>query len=123
MPRADCESAECVSALGTCWEEADPDRAVQNRIGWRKRDGGRDEFLIHPETWRTEVCTPATLDPMATARTLAERGFLRRDGNNLAVKERLPGFANPVRVYAISAALLESPEADADAPERAEVAA
>ena len=33
------------------------------------------------------------------------------------VKERLPGFANPVRVYAVSAALLESAEEDAGAPE------
>ena len=98
---------------GAGWQEADPDRPVQNRIGWRKRDGGRDEFLIPPETWRAEVCAPATLDPIATARTLAEGGFLRRDGKNLMVKERLPGFANPVRVYAVSAALLESAEADA----------
>jgi putative DNA primase/helicase len=49
------------------WEETDPGRPVQNRIGWRKRDGGRDEFLIPPETWRAEVCAPAGLDPTATA--------------------------------------------------------
>ena len=89
------------------WEEADPGRVVANRIGWRKRGGERDEFLIPPETWRAEVCAPAGLDPTATARTLAEAGFLRRgDGKNLMPKERLPGFANPVRVYAVSAALL-----------------
>ena len=90
------------------WREADPDRPVQNRIGWRKRDGGRDEFLIPPQTWRAEICAPAALDPTATARTLAEGGFLRRDGKNLTVKERLPGIANPVRVHAVSAALLEA---------------
>ena len=94
------------------WREANPDRPVANRIGWHKRDDDRDEFLIPPETWRTEICAPATLDPIATARTLAARGFLRRDGKNLAVKERLPGLANSVRVYAVSAALLESPDAD-----------
>ena len=90
------------------WEEADPGRVVQNRIGWRKQESKRDEFLIPPETWRAEVCAPAGLDPTATARTLAEAGFLRRgEGKNLMPKERLPGFANPVRVYAVSAALLE----------------
>lgn len=91
-------------------------RSVQNRIGWLKRDETRDEFLIPPETWRSDICAPATIDPITTARTLAEAGFLRRDGKNLTVKERLPGFANPVRVYAVSAALLESAEADGDAP-------
>jgi putative DNA primase/helicase len=95
------------------WQETSPERPVQNRIGWRKRDHGRDEFLIPPETWRSDVCAPAALDPVATARTLAEGGFLRRDGKNLTVKERLPGFANPVRVYAVSAALVEAGEDDA----------
>jgi putative DNA primase/helicase len=90
------------------WQEDYPDRPVQNRIGWRKRDGGRDEFLIPPETWRSEICAPAMLDPIATARTLARAGFSRRDGKNLTVNERLPGFKKPVRVYAISAALLEA---------------
>jgi uncharacterized protein (DUF927 family) len=91
------------------WEETDPGRAVQNRIGWRKRDGGRDEFLIPPETWRTEVCAPAALDPTATARTLHEAGFLRvTSDRDRTVKERLPGFPNPVRVYAVTAALLDA---------------
>jgi putative DNA primase/helicase len=91
------------------WQEADPDRPTLNRIGWRKRAQGRDEFLIPPETWRAEVCGPAGLDGSATARTLAERKVLRRgEGKNLAVKERLPGVTRPVRVYAVSAALLET---------------
>ena len=99
------------------WEEADPGRMVPNRIGWRKRGDSRDEFLIPPETWRAEVCAPAGLDPTATARTLAEAGFLRRgDGKNLMPKERLPGFENPVRVYAVSAALLEVANDDGKAP-------
>jgi hypothetical protein len=95
------------------WEETDPGRAVQNRIGWRKRDAGRDEFLIPPETWRTEVCTPAGLDPTATARTLHEAGFLRvTSDRDRTVKERLPGFPNPVRVYAVPAALLDAVDED-----------
>jgi putative DNA primase/helicase len=101
------------------WEEADPGRAVPNRIGWRRRTDDRDEFLIPPETWRTEMCAPAGLDATATARTLEKRGFLRRgEGKNLMPKERLPGFANPVRVYAVSAALMEAVDEDADAAEQ-----
>ena len=96
---------------GGPWEESDPGRPVQNRIGWRKREGGRDEFLIPSETWQAEVCAPAGLDPPATARTLHEAGFLRvTSDRDRTVKERLPGFPNPVRVYAVSAALLEAHE-------------
>jgi putative DNA primase/helicase len=96
------------------WEEAHPDRPVVNRAGWRKlrARGGRDEYLIAPEVWRAEVCAPAGLDPAAMARTLAEAGFLRRgEAARLTVKDRVPGLANPGRFYAVSAALLEAPEA------------
>lgn len=105
----------CLGSDGT-WQEADPLRPVLNRIGWRKRHDGRDEFLVPPELWRAEVCGPAGLDPAATARALAAGGFLRRgEGNNLMPKERLPGIGAK-RVYAISAALVENVE---DAGERA----
>lgn len=93
------------------WSEADPNRPVVNRIGWRKRDAGRDEFLIPPEMWRAELCVPAALDPIATARTLVEGGFLRRDRKNLTVNERIPGIGR-MRVYAVKAALLKSADAD-----------
>ncbi len=90
------------------WYEGHPDRPVLNRIGWRKRDSGRDEYLIPPETWRAEICGPAGLDPIACARTLAASGFLRRgEGKNLMARERLPGMG-ALRVYAISASLLEA---------------
>lgn len=97
-----------VQSAGGSWEELAPDRPVLNRIGWRKRDGGRDEYLIPPETWRAEICAPAGLDPIACARTLAASGFLRRgEGKNLMARERLPGMG-ALRVYAISASLLEA---------------
>jgi hypothetical protein len=119
-----CEPHWCSTALAASlcslskdgrWHEAHPDRPVHNRIGWRKRDGTRDEFLIPPETWRAEVCAPVGLDPTATARTLDARGFLRRgEGKNLSVKERLPGCPSPMRVYAVKADLLEAPADDAE---------
>ena len=95
------------------WQETSPDRPVINRIGWRKRHDDRDEYLIPAETWRLEVCAPASLDPTATARTLAANGFLRRgEARNLMVKERLPGVG-ALRVYAIEADLLETAGDDA----------
>jgi uncharacterized protein (DUF927 family) len=95
--------------------EVRPDRPVSNRIGWRKKTGTRDEFLIPSETWKSLVCVPAALDPVATARTLAAKGYLRRgEEKNLAVKERLPDCSDPVRVYAVSVAILEASD-DTDA--------
>jgi uncharacterized protein (DUF927 family) len=89
--------------------EVRPDRPVSNRIGWRKKTGTRDEFLIPSETWKSLVCVPAALDPVATARTLAAKGYLRRgEEKNLAVKERLPDCTDSVRVYAVSVAILEA---------------
>lgn len=99
------------------WIEANPDRPVPNRAGWRKprKSGGADEFLIPPEVWRAEVCAPAGLDPQATARTLIEAGALRRPSgatDRLTVRERVPGVEGPASVYAISASLLEAPAED-----------
>jgi uncharacterized protein (DUF927 family) len=97
------------------WRELRPERPVSNRIGWRKKTGTRDEFLIPSETWRSLVCAPAALDPVATARTLAAKGYLRRgEDNNLAVKERLPDCVDSVRVYAVSVGILEASD-DTDA--------
>lgn len=90
------------------WQETHPDRPVINRIGWRKRHKDRDEYLIPAETWKAEVCSPAGLDPTATARTLAANGYLRRgEGKNMMPKERLPGVGG-LRVYAIKADLLNT---------------
>ena len=90
------------------WQEVHPDRHVVNRIGWRKRHDGRDEYLIPAETWRADVCAPAGLDPIATARTLAANDYLRRgEGKNLMANERVPGVGT-LRVYAINAAMLET---------------
>ena len=101
------------------WVESAPDRPVVNRAGWRKRRGERerDEYLIAPEVWRTELCAPASLDPTETARTLAKAGVLRRgEQGRLQAEERVPGQARAVRVYAVSAAVLEMPLRSAAQP-------
>ena len=90
------------------WEEAEPTRLTQNRIGWRRHAADADEYLFPLETWRSEVCAPVGLDPTATARTLKDAGFLRvpPKGKDRSVKERIPGHANPMRLYAVSGAIL-----------------
>jgi uncharacterized protein (DUF927 family) len=57
----------------------DPDaKPVNHRLGWRKGAGVDREWWVLPECWKAEVC--AGLDPQFVARTLAERGMLRRQG-------------------------------------------
>ena len=57
-------------------------RPVNNRLGWRKGEGGEREWWIPPQVWKAEIC--AGLDPSFVAKVLAERGFLRTQGG--------PGF-------------------------------
>ena len=92
------------------WYELAPERPVVNRLGWIKREGERVEWLIAAEAWRGEVCGPAGLDPTATARCLAERGFLRRDGRHLTVNGSIPGHGK-MRCYHIVPTLFDDQEA------------
>lgn len=80
---------------------------VANRAGWRRGDGGTRSWWILPEVWRREVCDG--LDPTATARTLAARGFLKPDRQGkFARAERTP--EGSTRVYVITAAIFASDE-------------
>ena len=53
------------------------DRAVSNRAGWG--DGSERQWLIPPETWKSEVTVG--LNPTLVARVLADREMLKRAGN------------------------------------------
>ena len=90
----------------------DGNRPTINRAGFRKpNDEGGVEYYVLPQVWRTEVC--AGLDAGAVARTLADRGMLRkRSDKKPQYAVRLPGFTNPVSCYVLTAALFEG-EADA----------
>jgi uncharacterized protein (DUF927 family) len=88
-------------------EELHDDRTI-NRCGWRRHDGEQWTYFVLPLAWRTEVCRG--IDSQLAARALADRGWLKREGKNLTVKETIPGHGRP-RVYAVSGALLEG---DAD---------
>jgi uncharacterized protein (DUF927 family) len=85
--------------------EAEPDRPIANRAGWRRRAAdGTWLYLILPGVWRSEVC--AGLDPQQAARALMARGFLEPgDGGRATQKPRIPGIG-PTRVYVVSARIL-----------------
>jgi uncharacterized protein (DUF927 family) len=85
--------------------EAEPDRPILNRAGWRRRAAdGTWLYLILPGVWRSEVC--AGLDPQQAARALMARGFLEPgDGGRATQKPRIPGIG-PTRVYVVSARIM-----------------
>jgi putative DNA primase/helicase len=79
-----------------------------NRAGWVKTDiDDARRYLILPEIWHDEV-VPG-LDPETAARALHRAGFLMpgTEGGRLTRKERVPGLANPARVYAVRESILE----------------
>jgi putative DNA primase/helicase len=74
-------------------------RPVYNRAGWRKGSGSDREWMIPPEVWKAEICNG--LDSTMVARTLAERGKLRRALDKFARVERIAGQSK--RVYVVTA--------------------
>ena len=80
-----------------------------NRAGWRKGEGDEREWLILPETWKSEIC--AGLDAVFVARTLAERGMLLRVGDGFQPVRRIRGSNK--RVYVITARILAGGNDDA----------
>jgi len=86
-------------------------RPVPNRAGWRRGHGDGRVWLVLPEMWKSEVCTG--LDPVATAKILAERGMMKRDPNGrLQRSERTPGGAT-LRVYVMTSMVFDG---GSDAP-------
>jgi putative DNA primase/helicase len=80
---------------------------VNNRVGF-KRTNSQDqtEYLILPESFRKEICSG--YDAQMVAKTLAERGYLRRgDGKNLLCRESLPEIGR-TRVYVLLSSLLNA---------------
>lgn len=92
------------------------DQRITNRVGFRRRaEGGGIEYLVLPESWKSEVC--AGLDASAVAKVLNARGLLVAGGDGKPqVKTRLPNFISPVRCYVIPAGIL----GDAEPPTYAE---
>jgi hypothetical protein len=88
------------------WAEANPERPVVRRAGWRKADStGRDHYLVPPDVWK-EIYAEAGIDPMEAAKTLHRSKLLVTDGSPaLTVKVRIPGMGRP-RVYRVHPDLL-----------------
>jgi uncharacterized protein (DUF927 family) len=81
----------------------DHDRApVHNRAGWRSGSGDDREWLIPPETWKTEICTG--MDPSFVARMLCHRGMLRRSSEGFSSVRKIAGSNR--RVYVLTADIL-----------------
>jgi uncharacterized protein (DUF927 family) len=84
-----------------------------NRAGWRRRvDVGDDgwEFLILPETWKTEVCKG--LNARRTADLLAARGLLLgATGRHRSATVTIPTEGKR-RVYRVSGAILRGDDAE-----------
>jgi putative DNA primase/helicase len=78
------------------------DRAVNNRAGWRKGEGLEREWLIPPETWKSEVAVGH--HPTLVARVLADRKMLKRAPDGFQCVEKIQGRAQ--RVYVVTAIIL-----------------
>ena len=77
-------------------------RPSPNRAGWRKGEGEDREWLIPPETWRSEIC--AGHDAVFAARTLHERGMLERVSGSFQSVRKIDG--QNMRVYVVNARIL-----------------
>ena len=73
-----------------------------NRAGWRKGEGEDREWLIPPETWKSEIC--AGHDAIFAARTLYERGMLERVSGSFQSVRKIDG--QNTRVYVVNARIL-----------------
>ena len=78
-------------------------RPAPDRAGWRAGSGDVEEWMIPPETWKSEVC--AGLDPKLVARTLSERNMLRRANDGYQCVVKIKGTAK--RVYVVTARIFE----------------
>jgi uncharacterized protein (DUF927 family) len=81
----------------------DPDaKPSPNRAGWLKGEGEDREWLIPPETWKSEIC--AGHDAVFAARTLHERGVLERVSGSFQSVRKIGGLNT--RVYVVNARIL-----------------
>jgi putative DNA primase/helicase len=88
------------------WQKAENDESrTINRAGFRRHGNDGLEFLILPETWRSEVC--AGFDASALARKLVQRGVIKPGADGKPQRsERLPGMSGTARCYVLRAEAL-----------------
>ena len=85
---------------------------IRDRAGWRRGEGDARQWLILPETWRTEVCVG--LNPTEVAKVLAKRGMLIPDdaGGKYSRNERIKEGQKPRRVYMVTMAIIAGEDDD-----------
>jgi uncharacterized protein (DUF927 family) len=89
------------AVLGDTMDE----RIIPNRAGFRRGYDAEREWLILPETWRSEIA--AGHDATLLAKAMAERGMLKVGGDGKPqVKTHIPNMGK-VRVYILTDALFQ----------------
>jgi uncharacterized protein (DUF927 family) len=91
---------------------------VSNRVGFRRTNEttGEIEFLILPESFRTEVCKG--FDAKFVANALADRNYLLKAGDGKDTRNAKCAEMGQKRVYVINASIFEKdPEVKTETPE------
>jgi putative DNA primase/helicase len=87
-------------------DSPDENQVVVNRAGFRRKTNeGETEYLVFPETFKSEVC--AGFDYRMVARVLADRGLLDCQPPNFTKRVRLPGNLGLIRAFSVKASILE----------------
>jgi uncharacterized protein (DUF927 family) len=86
-------------------------RPATSRAGWRTGTGSTQQWLIPPETWKSEVCDG--LDPILVARTLAENQMLKRAADGFQSVVKINGTSK--RVYIITPRIFDGSTDQAEA--------
>jgi putative DNA primase/helicase len=96
------------------FDEIEAEFPAPNRLGFRQlaRQGAGDndliwEYFVYPEAWKAELCKGYNAQHIA--RAMAERRWVRRDGNNLAPVKRL-GKHGRMRMYHVTSAAFIDPD-------------
>jgi hypothetical protein len=83
----------------------DSSEKVYDRVGLRSDTDDGTEYLFFTESFSKEVCHGSSTT--AVLQALKDKGLLRHEPKRMTVRLRLPGTEQQVRVYAISARILE----------------
>jgi len=94
------------------------ERAVQNRAGWYKGEGNDREWLIPPETWKSEITHGH--DPHLVAHVLADRRMLE-PGNDGGLTRVCKISGKPHRVYVLKASIFAGDDEGCHASQKSDV--
>jgi putative DNA primase/helicase len=87
-------------------DSSNENQIVVNRAGFRQQaPDGETQFLILPETFKSEVCNG--FDYRMVARTMKERNLLECQPPDLTKRFRLPGNIGLIRAFCIRSSILE----------------